>query len=326
MWSGGWKRIAGMTLEQLRIFVAVAECEHVTQGARQLNLTQSATSAAVAALEERYATKLFDRIGRRIALTEAGRLFLKEAKAVLARASAAAKVLTDLADLTQGSLALAASQTVANYWLPVAIQRYRLRHPGVIFSTTIGNSEDVAAMVREGSADLGLIEAAIDDPTLVIAPVAKDELILVAPPTHPWAARTPRSAQELKHGPWVLREPGSGTRSAFEGALPGLGLTSKDLDVALVLPSNEAVRAAVEAGTGVTVISRLVVASSIKAGNLVAVKFPLLHRSFFALRHKERYVSRAEQAFLDVISNDAASNRQKGKGIARSSRPPTIER
>ena len=111
-----------MTLEQLRIFVAVAECEHVTQGARQLNLTQSATSAAVAALEERYATKLFDRIGRRIALTEAGRLFLKEAKAVLARASAAAKVLTDLADLTRGSLALAASRTVANDWLPVAIR------------------------------------------------------------------------------------------------------------------------------------------------------------------------------------------------------------
>jgi DNA-binding transcriptional LysR family regulator len=202
-----------MTLEQLRIFVAVAECEHVTQGARQLNLTQSATSAAVAALEERYATKLFDRIGRRIALTEAGRLFLKEAKAVLARASAAAKVLTDLADLTRGSLALAASQTVANYWLPAAIQSYRLRYPGVIVSTTIGNSENVAAMVHEGSADLGLIEVAIDDPTLVIAPVAEDELILVAPLTHPWAARTPRSAQELKPGPWVLREPGSGTRS-----------------------------------------------------------------------------------------------------------------
>ena len=179
-----------MTLEQRRIFVAVAECEHVTQGARQLNLTQSATSAAVAALEERYATKLFDRIGRRIALTEAGRLFLKEAKAVLARASVAAKVLTDLADLTRGSLALAASQTVANYWLPAAIQSYRLRYPGVIVSTTIGNSENVAAMVHEGSADLGLIEVAIDDPTLVIAPVAEDELILVAPLTHPWAART----------------------------------------------------------------------------------------------------------------------------------------
>ncbi|MGY8663938.1 LysR family transcriptional regulator [Bradyrhizobium sp. UFLA05-109] len=315
-----------MTLEQLRIFVAVAECEHVTRGAQQLNLTQSATSAAIAALEERYATKLFDRIGRRIALTEAGRLFLKEAKAVLARASDAAKVLTDLADLTQGSLALAASQTVANYWLPVAIQSYRLRYPGVIVSTTIGNSENVAVMVREGSADLGLVEAAIDDPTLVMAPVAEDELILVAPLNHPWAARTPRSAQELKRGPWVLREPGSGTRSVFEGALPGLGLTSKDLNVALVLPSNEAVRAAAEAGAGVTVISRLVVANSVKAGNLVPVKFPLLHRRFVALRHKERYVSRAEQAFLDVISNDAASNRKTKKGSERSFPLPTIER
>ena len=174
-------------------------------------------------------------------------------------------------------------------------------------------------MVQEGSADLGLVEAAIDDPTLVMAPVAEDELILVVPPTHPWAARTPRSAQELKSGPWVLREPGSGTRSVFEGALPGLGLTSKDLKVALVLPSNEAVRAAVEAGAGVTVISRLVVASSIKAGNLVPVKFPLLHRCFFALRHKERYVSRAEQAFLDVISNDAAPNRKQRRASPEAS-------
>ena len=93
-------------------------------------------------------------------------------------------------------------------------QSYRLRYPGVIVSTTISNSENVVAMVHEGSADLGLIEVAIDDPTLVIAPVAEDELILVAPLTHPWAARTPHRAQELKPGPWVLREPGSGTRSA----------------------------------------------------------------------------------------------------------------
>jgi DNA-binding transcriptional LysR family regulator len=305
-----------MTLEQLRIFVAVAECEHVTQGARRLNLTQSATSAAIAALEERYATKLFDRIGRRIALTEAGWLFLKEAKAVLTRASAAAKVLTDLADLTRGSLALAASQTVANYWLPSAIQSFRLRHPGVIVSTTISNSENVAAMIREGIADLGLVESAISDPTLVKTSVARDELILVAPLTHPWAAKTPRSAQELRAGPWVLREPGSGTRSAFEAALPSLGLTSEDLNVALLLPSNEAVRAAVEAGAGVTVISRLVVANSIKAGNLVPVEFPRLYRSFFAVRHKERYVSRAEQAFLDVISNNACVTENLNAGVA----------
>jgi DNA-binding transcriptional LysR family regulator len=95
-----------------------------------------------------------------------------------------------------------------------------------------------------------------------LPPVAEDELMLVAPLTHPWATR-------------ILREPGSGTRSVFEGALPGLGLTGKDLNVALVLPLNEAVRAAVEAGAGVTMISRLVVASSIKTGDLVPVNFLL---------------------------------------------------
>ena len=97
----------------------MAELGHITQGARHLNLTQSATSAAIAALEARYATKLFDRVWRRIVLTQAGRLFLTEAKAVLGRASAVEKVLTDLAGLTRESLALAASQTVANYWPPL---------------------------------------------------------------------------------------------------------------------------------------------------------------------------------------------------------------
>src|SRR6516225_2732803 len=109
--------IMKMTLEQLRIFVAVAEREHVTRGARDLNLTQSATSAAVAALEARYQTKLFDRVGRRIVLTAAGKAFLVEAKSILARVVAAETVLDDLAGLARGHLALAASQTIANYWL-----------------------------------------------------------------------------------------------------------------------------------------------------------------------------------------------------------------
>ena len=119
-----------MTLEQLRVFVAVAEREHVTRAAAELNLTQSATSAAIAALEARYATKLFNRIGRRIELTQAGRLFLVEARAVLARAAAAETVLAELAGLKRGSLSLAASQTVGNYWLPPLMHHYRERLSG----------------------------------------------------------------------------------------------------------------------------------------------------------------------------------------------------
>ncbi len=286
-----------MTLEQLRIFVAVAEREHLTQGSRALNLTQSAVSSAIATLEARYATKLFDRIGRRIVLTEAGRLFLIEARAVLARATAAEAVLSDLSGLARGSLALMASQTVANYWLPPLIQRFRREHPGIAVSLAIGNTETVSAAIHDGAADLGFIEGEIDDPALAMTEVAEDELVIVVPPGHSWLKATPSSA-ELSQGAWVLREPGSGTRAMFEAALPGLGLATTDLAIALELPSNEAICAAVAAGAGATAISRLVAANAIAAGRLATVALPLPRRRFLALRHKERYLAKAAAAFL----------------------------
>jgi DNA-binding transcriptional LysR family regulator len=286
-----------MTLEQLRIFVAVAEREHLTQGSRALNLTQSAVSSAIATLEARYATKLFDRIGRRIVLTEAGRLFLIEARAVLARAAAAEAVLSDLSGLARGSLALMASQTVANYWLPPLIQRFRREHPGIAVSLAIGNTETVSAAIHDGAADLGFIEGEIDDPALAMTEVAEDELVIVVPPGHAWTQQPPSSV-ELKQGAWVLREPGSGTRAMFEAALPGLGLAANDLAIALELPSNEAICAAVAAGAGATAISRLVAANAIAAGRLATVALPLPKRRFLALRHKERYLAKAAAAFL----------------------------
>src|SRR5260370_3763125 len=126
-----------MTLEQLRIFIAVAERQHVTQAASELHLTQSATSGVIAALEARYGIKLFDRVGRGIVLTQTGRDFLNEARQVVARAKAAAQVLNDLAGLKRGSLTLAASQTVANYWLPPRIETFRKAHPGIALALAI---------------------------------------------------------------------------------------------------------------------------------------------------------------------------------------------
>lgn len=291
-----------MTLEQLRIFVAVAEREHVTQAARDINLTPSATSAAIAALEARHATRLFDRVGRGIALTEAGRLFLPEARAVLARALAAEKVLADLAGLAHGTLALAGSQTVANYWLPPLIESYRSRYPGIAVSLSIGNTDFVAARVQEGADDLGFIEGDVDAPVLAATPVAEDEMVLVAPVTHRWSWRPPACAAELAEGPWVLREPGSGTRAIFEAYLQEVGVAPRALRVALEYPSNEAVRAAVEAGSGATVISRRVVEGSLRAGTMALIDYPLPSRRFLSLRHRERYATKAAQAFLDLIA------------------------
>lgn len=290
-----------MTLEQLRIFVAVAEREHVTRAAADLNLTQSATSAAVAALEHRYDTRLFDRVGRRIELTEAGRLFLVEARGVLARAAAAETLLTDLAGLKRGALSLAASQTIGNYWLPPLMQRYQQRHPGIALSLRIGNTEQVANWIHETSADLGLIEGEIDDPALGAAQIAEDEMLLVVGAHHPWARRAAIKPEELPDSPWVLREPGSGTRSEFEQAVTGFGLNMGHLRVALELPSNEAVRGAVEAGLGATAISASVAAPSLEAGLLRRVNLHLPVREFHVLRHAERFRSHAAEVFLTLV-------------------------
>jgi DNA-binding transcriptional LysR family regulator len=290
-----------MTLEQLRIFAAVAEREHVTQAARDLNLTQSATSAAIAALETRYQTKLFDRVGRRIALTEAGRVFLVEARAVLARAAAAETVLADLAGLRRGALSLAASQTVASYWLPPLMHEFRSMHPGIAMRLRISNTQVVAGWVQEGSVDVGFIEGAIDDPTLVVEPVADDQLVLVVGPGHDWAKRRSVAVQDFAKTRWVVREPGSGTRAIFEAALAEKGVTLSTLDVALELPSNEAVRSAVEAGAGATVLSLLVAADAIKAKSLISVDVAMPNRRFFAVRHKERYITEAGRAFYDFV-------------------------
>ena len=290
-----------MTLEQLRIFVAVAEKQHVTRAASELNLTQSATSAAIAALEARYGIKLFDRIGRGIALTQTGKDFLVEARAVLARAKDATQVLNDLAGLKRGSLSIAASQTVGNYWLPRRIQTFHAAYPGIELRLAISNTEQVARMVIEGSADLGIVEGDLDVSLLTVSKIDGDCLILAVGTKHPWANRTKVSAKDLPATPWILRERGSGTRSMFEAALRQNGLKLSDLRIALELPSNEAVRSAVEAGDAATAVSDLVAAPSIAAKTLHRVRFDLPRRSFYILRHKERHISRAEDTLLKSL-------------------------
>ncbi len=292
-----------MTLDQLRIFVAVAEHEHMTRAAQQLHLTQSATSAAIATLENRYATKLFNRVGRRIELTDAGRLFVIEARAVLARAAAAETVLADLAGLKRGALALAASQTVANYWLPPLIHRFQTLYPAITVDLRIGNTEQVAAWLLEGTVNFGVVEGEIDDGHLSVMPVADDQLVLVVGAAHPWAGLGTITPAQLSETPWVLRERGSGTRAILETTLATLGLALSDLRIALELPSNEAVRSAVIAGAGATVISRLVVEAPLSSGALRALDFPLPRRRFVMVRHKERYVTQAERELQLLLSD-----------------------
>ena len=291
-----------MTLEQLRIFVAVAEKQHVTQAARELNLTQSATSAAVAALEERYNIKLFDRVGRGIVLTHTGRTFLSEARAVLARARSAEQALRDIAGLKGAKLVIAASQTVANYWLPSRLQAFQAAHPGVDVSVRIANTERVAADVRESVADIGFIEGNIDDGALAARRIDGDALVVVVGARHPFAKLKRLPAGWMTQTPWILRESGSGTRAMFELALKRRGFRLADLTVQLELASNEAIRTAVESGLCATAISDLVVEKSIAAKALFQIDDELAKRAFYFLRHKERHVSKVEAALLASVS------------------------
>ncbi|SEH29640.1 DNA-binding transcriptional regulator, LysR family [Methylobacterium sp. 275MFSha3.1] len=294
-----------MTLDQLRIFVAVAERQHVTRAAEALNIVQSAVSAAVSGLEERHAVKLFHRVGRGIELTDAGRIFLEEARAVLARAEAAERVLADLSGLRRGSLRVHASQTIASHWLPRHLVAFRAAHPDITIRLAVGNTAEVARAVADGSAELGFVEGEVEDPVLASAAVAQDRLVLVVPAGHPFSARETLTAADLAGHPWVLREAGSGTRSDFEAALAVAGLALADVAVSLELPSNEAVLAAIEAGAGASVLSEAVVASKLAAGALVAPPFPLPARTFRMLRHRERYRSRAADALLGLIRDGA---------------------
>ncbi len=296
-----------MTLDQLRIFVAVAERGHVTRAARALAMTQSAVSAAINALETRYGARLFDRVGRGIELTETGRRFLPEARAVLDRANAARATLEDLSNLASGTVTIAASQTIATYWLPRRITSYHRDHPGIRLDVVIGNTQQVEKAVVEGTADIGLVEGPTKHAALIRQTVDRDRLVLVVSNSQELPQEMANGEIDFRQLSWVVREAGSGTRQVLEDEAQRRGYRLEDLRIFLVLPSNEAVREAVEAGAGATIISEHVVASAIEAGRLRALPVNLPPRDFVLLRHSERQQRLAERALTDVFTGRRAA-------------------
>jgi len=290
-----------MTLEQLRIFVAVAAREHVTQAAAVLNLTQAAVSASVAALETQHGVKLFDRVGRGVALTAAGRQFLPEAQALLARAAAAVAALDDFAGLKRGRVKICASQTIASYFLPLVLAGFCKSHPGVQVELAVGNTGQVVRRLQEGGAELGFVEGPLDAPDLAVEEMAGERMAVYAPPDHAWGKGGALTPGDMRRAEWIFREEGSGTREAFLAALPALGVDPASLNIVLTLPSNEAVREAVMAGAGVACLSPRVCAMAAELGLVKRANLQLAPRQFNAVRHKERYASQAAEAFLQAV-------------------------
>jgi DNA-binding transcriptional LysR family regulator len=299
-----------MTLDQLQIFIAVAEREHVTRAADALGLAPPSVSAAVASLEREFGAKLFHRVGRGIVLTEGGKLLLDEARALVGRAEAVKLAMREFAGLSRGRLAIKASQTIASHFLPSRLVDFHKAYPGIILAVSVGNSAEVVEAIIRGEIELGFVEVPLQelgDPHLAVEMIARDDLVMIARNDHPWATRKKLTAEELTAGRWVLREDGSGTRAAFVKALDALGVAYTSLDIAIELPSNEAVLAAVVAGAGASILSACVCADAIATGTLQRLPVLIAPRAFYAVQHADRYRSRAVSALLEILRARAAS-------------------
>ncbi|HEY4191365.1 MAG TPA: LysR family transcriptional regulator [Mesorhizobium sp.] len=290
-----------MTFDQLRIFLAVAEREHVTRAADFLNLTQSTVSGAITALEARHNVKLFHRVGRRIELTDEGRIFADEARAILAAVRSAETTLADLGGAPRGALSIFASQTITSYWLPQYLVGFHKLYPQIDLHLEAGNTAQCVRAVNAGSADIGFIEGTINEPGVCTRLVARDRLVIVVGADHPWAKKPPQSPLELVEQQWVLREKGSGTRSSFEEALSAHAIQPSQLRVAIELPSNEGICTAVATGQYPTAVSETVAEAGVNSGRLVTVPFELPSRAFSLILHRERHQSRACKAFCEML-------------------------
>lgn len=284
-----------VTFRQLQVFVAVIRGGAVNAAARQLRLSQSATSQALADLERQLGVVLFERLGRRLELNDAGRRLLPYAEKVLNGLDELVDAAREPDGELRGTLHVAASATIGTYLLPMLAGRFSERHPAVDLQLRLRNTEDVMRDIQRFDADLGLIEGQCSESRLVSELWCQDEMVVVAAPQHPLAAREGLGVEELQAAQWILREPGSGTRAIFEAAIhPHV----ERIRVRMELDQHEAIKQAVRAGFGLGCLSRLSVAGELERGELVALKSPLqLTRSFSLVWHPERYRSPLWQAF-----------------------------
>jgi len=283
------------SLRELEVFCAIAQHDHVHRAAEAVALTQSAASQALARLEAALGRPLFDRRGRRLVLNDNGRQLLPRARALLDQA----QEVQTLWDEGGPALNLGASSTIANYLLPAQLAAYRQAHPGAPVQLTVGNTREVVAAVAAMEVDFGLIEGVCSDSHLQVERWRADELVVIAAPAHA-LARQPTRAQ-LAAAPWLLREPGSGTREEVERwLLTHLGSVRADME----LGNSEAIKRAVAAGLGLSCLSRSAVADFLASGALVEVAtgLPPLVRQLCLVRHRERPATRGMQAFLALAS------------------------
>ena len=276
------------SMRQLEVFLATAKHQNITRAAASLAMSQSAASGSLKDLEQQFDVQLFDRIGKRLQLSELGHQLRPQAENLMAQARDFEQAL--VGDDVMGRLQIGATLTIGNYLAVGMIADFRRRHQAVDVALSVANTENIARRVAAFELDMGLIEGELNHPDLQTLHWRKDELVVFAAPDHPLAGAEALDDDMLRALPWIVREPGSGTRQTFERAMHGI---LPDLGIAMELQHTEAIKRAVEAGLGVGCLSRIALVEAFRRGSLVPLPVPGrdFSRELYLISHRRKHHS-----------------------------------
>jgi DNA-binding transcriptional LysR family regulator len=289
-----------VTLRQLRYFLAVAERESFTAAAEVLLVAQPTVSQAVKELEREVRFPLFEQAGRRVRLTEAGRLLRRHADRILGEVDAIESSMSELWGGHAGRLVVGASSTPGTYLLPPVLGRLREDSPRVEVVLEIADTGEVLQRLQEGRLDLGVVGEAKFPSGIHALPLTEERLLLILSPAHALAAKRWVTPADLFDQPWIMRETGSSTREVIRRALAGQGV---DCRVVMELGSTEAIKKAVAAGLGLAFVSEHAVELEQQAGVLAArdVLDLDLRRGFHLVRRAGMPLTRLHERFVETL-------------------------
>jgi DNA-binding transcriptional LysR family regulator len=289
-----------MSDRRLQVFYSVARHLSFTKAAEALHMTQPAVTFQVRQLEEQFNTRLFDRTHNRINLTEAGERVYHYAKQIFELYSRLDSEVRELTGEVSGVVILGASTTVAEYMLPSLLGAFKRKFPDVVIRLQVSNTEGIVAMVEDNEIDLGVVEGPVANKSLVVEVCRIDRLVAVLPPDHELAASANLPVADVLKYPFITREEGSGTREVTFDYLRGAGLEPADLTVVMELGSPESIKGAIEAGMGISILSRSTIGKELQLGTLTCVELePRLERPFSFVHQKQKFRVRAIEELLD---------------------------
>jgi len=261
-------------------------------------MTQPAVTFQVRQLEEYFNTRLFDRTHNRISLTEAGDRVFGFADKIFELYTELDNSVRELTGEISGLMIIGASTTIAEYMLPALLGDFKRKNPDVNVRLKVSNTDGVVNMVENNVIDLGVVEAPVGNKNLAVEVCRMDQLVLIVPPGHELADKETVELSAISDYPYICREEGSGTREVIAEHMISNGLKGT-LNVNMELGSPEAVKGAVEAGMGISVVSRATVTKELKLGTLVALNLePALERPFSFVHQKQKFRLRAMDELL----------------------------